>query len=104
MVPIRVVDEDLIGADDSGDDRDVTGGNALRAPEDEDRAHRRDLAALVAPLGLGPPAAGRAKKCDTRDPACVKRAISSGRRFDRSDDTRSKTSAPQEAVRHQRSH
>src|SRR4029077_18874364 len=66
VVPIGVVDEDLVGADDSGDPRDVTGGNALRALEDEDRAPRRGLAALVAPLGLGPPAAGRAEECNTR--------------------------------------
>src|SRR4029077_15125900 len=36
VVPIGVVDEDLVGADDSGDHRDVTRGNALRALEDED--------------------------------------------------------------------
>jgi hypothetical protein len=54
-----VVDEDLVGADDCGDDRDVTGGNALRALEDEDRAHSRDLAALVAARASAhqPPAA-----------------------------------------------
>src|ERR1700737_5068214 len=68
VVPVRVVDEDLIGADDSGDDRDVAGGNAVRALEDEDRSYSRDLAALVAPLGLGPPAAARTDEGTTRPP------------------------------------
>ena len=99
-----MVDEDFTRVDDSGDDRDVAGGNAAGVLEDEDRTHSRHLAALVLPARLVPPAAGIAEQSDTRHPACVKHAISGSARFGRSHHTRSKTRTRKEAVRHQRSH
>jgi hypothetical protein len=54
-VPVSVVDEDLAGADDFGDDGGMTGRDALRPFEDEDRPHCRGMAAPIPAVGLVPP-------------------------------------------------
>src|SRR6516162_2174685 len=104
VVPVGVVDEDLIGADDFDDDGDMTGRDALRPLEDEDRSHCRGMSALIPADGLIPPPACVAEQSNTGLRACIKRAIGSGRRPGGYDQTRNEKRAPNEAVRQHRSH
>src|SRR6516162_2291280 len=60
-VPVRVVYQDLVGADDFGDDGDMTRRNALRPLKDKDRSDCRGMAALITAVGLVPPPAGIAE-------------------------------------------
>ena len=63
-----------------------------------------DTAALVAPVGLVPPPAGRAVECHAGLGARIKCAVGCPRRFGGCHQARDKTSAPNEALRHHRSH
>src|SRR5271169_51582 len=58
-IPIGVVDDDLAGVNDLGDNRDMARRNISGPPEYQDRAHSRDVAALIEASCLFPPAARR---------------------------------------------
>jgi hypothetical protein len=72
-----MVDEDLVRADYPSDYRDMTGRDLPAALEDQDRSHSRHITALVAPLSLIPPTAGRSEQRHAGFGASIKRAIGS---------------------------
>src|SRR5215831_15444954 len=80
-IPVSVVYPDLTGADDFGDDGDVTGRDALRPLKDKDGSGCRGMAALITAVGLIPPPAGIAEECDTCLRTRIKHAIGGDRGF-----------------------
>jgi hypothetical protein len=80
VLPICVVDQDFVSADDFGDDRNMTGRHVSGALEDNDRAECRPVPAGVSPLGFVPPPAGRTIQSDASFGADEKCAVGGGRR------------------------
>ena len=91
-----MVDEDLVGIDDFGDDGDMTGGDALRPLKDKYRSDRWGMAALIPPFGLVPPPTGVTEECNPGLGASIKHAIGRGRWLGGSDEVRNQKRAPNE--------
>lgn len=70
-----MIDKDCLWADDFGYQRDMAGTHVPGSLEDEDRARRRCLSALVPPGRFIPPSARRAVKCDPSFRADIKDTI-----------------------------
>src|SRR6516162_3359148 len=106
--PVSVVYQDLIGADDFGDDGDMTRRDALRPLKDKDRykdrSNCRGMTALITAVGLVPPPAGIAEECDTGLRTRIKHAIGGDRGLRGYDQTGNEKSAPNEALRQHRTH
>src|SRR6516162_8767635 len=102
--PVSVVYQDLISADDFGDDGDMTRRDALRPLKDKDRSDCRGMAALITAVGLVPPTAGIAEECDTGLRTRIKHAIGGDRGLRGYDQTGDEKSAPNEALRQHRTH